>query len=108
MLASAYYFLAPARTRFAPYSDADYIAAAAKSPAGEAFLAKYPDATRDVDRSAAVVVDFGVARGGHSLDLRVYVDAFADRVLEAFAYCDRVQQQVDAVEYLRAERCLTP
>ncbi|OLC55840.1 MAG: hypothetical protein AUH85_08375 [Chloroflexi bacterium 13_1_40CM_4_68_4] len=106
VLAGAYYFLAPANTRLAPYTDADYIQTAVQSPAGQAFLAKYPDANRSVDRTAGVIVDLGVVRNGHALDLRLYVDAFADRVLESFAYCDQVQQLMDPVQYLQAERCL--
>ena len=108
VLASLYYLLAPANTRLAPFSDAEYVDTAAKSPAGRAFLGKYPDATRSVDRTAGVIVDFGVARNGHALDLRFYVDAFADRVLEVVAYCDRVRQSADPVEYVDTERCLTP
>lgn len=106
VLAGTYYFLAPPSTRLAPFTDREYVQAAAQSPAGQAFTAKYPDATRTIDRSAGIIVDFGVARNGHTLDLRVYVDAFANRVLETFAYCDRMQQLLDPVEYLRVERCL--
>jgi hypothetical protein len=107
-LAAAYYWLAPADARFAPFSDREYVDAAARAPAGQAFLRKYPEAIPTVSRTAGIVVDFGVARNGHTLDLRLYLDAFANRVLEAFAYCDRAQQLVDPVEYLRTERCLTP
>ena len=106
VLAGAYYFLAPPNMRLAPYTDADYTQTAAQSPAGQAFLTKYPDATRTVDRTAGVIVDLSVARNGHRLELRSYIDAFADRVLEAFAYCDNLQQLLDPVEYLQAERCL--
>ena len=105
-LAGVYYLLAPAQTRLAPFSDAEYVEAAARTAAGQAFLAKYPDATRTVDRTAGVIVDLGMMRNGHTVDMRFYMDAFANRPLETFAYCDRVQQLLDPVEYMRAERCL--
>jgi hypothetical protein len=106
VLASVYYFLAPRELRLAPFTDAEYIQTAAQSAEGRAFAAKYPDATRTVDRTAGVIVDFGVARNDHTLDLRFYLDAFADRVLESFAYCDHVQQTVDPLQYLQTETCL--
>jgi len=107
VLAGVYYFLAPPELRLAPFTDADYIQSAARSPEGAAFLTKYPESTRTVDRTAGVIVDFGAARGGHSLDLRFYVDAFADRVLESYAYCDHVQQLLAPLEYLQQEKCLS-
>jgi hypothetical protein len=106
VLAAVYYFLAPPSTRLAPFSDDEYVKAAVASAPGQAFAQKYPEATRTVDRAAGIVVDLGVARNGHTLDLRLYMDAFANRVLEANAYCDRVQQLLDPIEYLKTERCL--
>ena len=108
VLATAYWFGTPPDRRLAPFPDEDYVRTAETSVEGRAFLAKYAQARATVERGPAVIVDLAVERGARSLHLRFYMDAFQDRVLESFAYCDGKQQPTEVSDYLRSETCLAP
>lgn len=108
VLATAYFFLTPRDFRLAPFSDAEYVARAERSQEARAFLAKYPEAERQVDRSGALTVDFRVERGARYLRLRIFMDAFANRAIDAFAECSGVVVPGDPLEYLRTESCFGP
>lgn len=107
VLALLYWLLTPRLQRLAPYADDEYIAQASKTEEARLFLGKYPDATRTVEREAGLVVDLGVARNGHTLDLRILMDAFDNHALESVVYCDR-RPEYDIGTYLANETCLGP
>lgn len=106
VMATVYFLSTPRESRLAPFTDAEYIARAERSQEGRAFLAKYPEARRQVDRSGAVAVDFRVDRGDRYLRLRIIMDAFANRALDAFVDCSGTSVPGDPIEYLATERCL--
>ncbi len=105
-LATAYFLLEPPASRLAPFSDREYVARAERTEEARAFLARYPDATRTVDRSGAVIVQFRAERGGHVLRLEILLDAFANRPLDRAIRCDDDDPRGDVLEYLKSERCL--
>ncbi len=105
-MAAGYFLLQPHESRLAPFSDREYVARAERTDEARAFLAKYPDAARSVDRSSAVVVEFRAERGGHALRLEVLLDSFANRPLDVAIRCDAGEPRADVREYLRSETCL--
>ncbi len=106
VMAAGYFLLPPHESRLAPFSDREYIARAERTDEVRAFLAKYPDATRSVDRSGAVIVEFRAERGGHALRLEILLDSFANRPLDMAVRCDAGEARADILDYLRSESCL--
>ena len=105
-MAAAYFLLTPHESRLAPFSDQEYVARAQRTDEGRAFLAKYPDAARSVDRSGAVIVEFRAERDGHALRLEVLLDSFANRPLDTAIRCDGGEARADVLDYLERETCL--
>lgn len=106
VMATAYFLLTPHAERLAPFSDREYLERAERTDAARAFLAKYPDAARSVDRTGAVIVEFRQERGGHILRLDVLLDSFANRPLDFAVACDAGEPRADVLEYLKSEACL--
>lgn len=107
-MALVYFLATPPESRLAPFTDAEYVARAERTQEARAFLAKYPDARRAVERSGAVTVDFRVDRGARYLRLRIFMDAFANRALDALVDCSGTVVPGDPLEYLPTETCLGP
>ncbi len=105
-IAGAYWLTTPRESRLAPFSDREYVARAEKSDPARAFLDQYPQATRSVDRSYGLVVQFTVERNGRRLRLSIVMDSFENRPLDQFVECDSGPPEPDIAGYLRTETCL--